>query len=71
MTAVAGLLGLGSAGAAAAWAWMRWPLYGLTALLVATSFYFAYRKDSRRHNRWMAWMALLGSGGAFVWTQLG
>jgi len=70
MTTVAALLGLGSAGAAAAFSWVRWPVYGVTAALIATAFYFAYRKDSRRHNRYLAWMTLAGSLGAFLWTNL-
>lgn len=68
MTTVAGLLGLGSAGAAAGWAWLRWPLYGLTAVLIGVAFYFAYRPDARPHNRYIAWMTLAGSLGAFIWT---
>jgi len=70
MTTIAGLLGLGSAGAAAGWAWLRWPLYAATVLLIATAFFFAYRPDARRHNRYIAWMTLLGSSGAFTWTML-
>ncbi len=70
MTSITTLLGLGSAGAAAAFAWLRWPLYGVTAALIATAFYFAYRSDSRRHNRYFAWMTLIGSLGAFAWTNL-